>query len=122
MRDSDDIDDGSGQEQRCQGMGLGVGLVTEAPQKQESQKHARTVGEQPGGVRDGRELVQKNGDWIWRVEGWSNRIWRTNVLKVLSQPPSKKSSKRKAKCHATRGQQEPHHWTNGKETLGMWLG
>lgn len=122
MRNSNDIDDGSCQEKCCQCVGLGFALVTEASQKEESQKHPHAVGEQPGGVRDERELVEKGSDLFRRVEGRPNHTWRTNVLKVLSKPPSEQGSKRKAQCHATRGQQKRHHWTNGKGTLGMWSG
>ena len=122
MRNSDDIDDGSCQEQRCQCVGLGFAWVAEASQKEESQYHPRAVGKQPGGVRDGRELLEKGSDLVRRIKGWPNHIWCTNVLKELSESPSKQRSKRKAKCHATRGPKELHHWTNGKGTLGMWSG
>ena len=69
-------------------MGLGFALVTEASHKEESQKHPHAVGEQPGGMRDGRELVEKGSDLFRRVEGRPNHTWRTNVLKELSKPPS----------------------------------
>ena len=47
MRNSDDIDDRSCQEQDCQCMGLGPQVGHKASQEQESQKHPRAVGKKP---------------------------------------------------------------------------